>query len=116
MVRGRTWLLRRTLTSGDAQVRFGYGKVGDVPVAGSWTGGRRTGIGVERDGQWLLRNRRSAGPATPFWATACRPTGPSWATGTATARAPRPSSGAASSWLRARSTRRPATRTLTFRG
>jgi stage II sporulation protein D len=30
---------------------------------GSWTGGRRTGIGVERDGRWLLRNRRSAGPA-----------------------------------------------------
>jgi hypothetical protein len=30
---------------------------------GSWTGGARTGIGVERDGRWLLRNRRSAGPA-----------------------------------------------------
>ena len=29
----------------------------------SWGGGARTGIGVERDGQWLLRTRRSAGPA-----------------------------------------------------
>ncbi len=37
--------------------------MGDVPVVGSWNGSARTGIGVERDGQWLLRNRRSAGPA-----------------------------------------------------
>ena len=63
LVRGRTWLLRRSLTSGVAQRRFGFGRVGDVPVVGSWNGSARTGIGVERDGQWLLRNRRSAGPA-----------------------------------------------------
>ena len=65
VVRGRTWLLRRSLTSGAAQIRFRYGKVGDIPVVGSWTGtAAQSGIGVERDGQWLLRNRRSAGPAS----------------------------------------------------
>jgi hypothetical protein len=32
-------------------------------VVGSWDGSARAGIGVERDGRWLLRNRRSAGPA-----------------------------------------------------
>ena len=37
--------------------------MGDLPVVGSWNGSARTGIGVERDGLWLLRTRRSAGPA-----------------------------------------------------
>ncbi len=81
VVRGRTWLLRRSLTSGVAQRRFGFGRAGDVPVVGSWNGSARAGIGVERDGRWLLRNRRSAGPAgtvVTFGRAADRPVVGDW--------------------------------------
>ena len=44
-----------------SQKTFRYGRRADVPVAGSWTGRPRSGIGVERDGRWLLRNSRRAG-------------------------------------------------------
>ena len=95
----------------------GYGRVGDVPVVGSWNGSARTGIGVERDGQWLLRNRRSAGPAgIGRDVTGRRPTGPvvgDWdGNGTATPGVVR----GPAFLLRAGLAADAGTRTLTFRG
>jgi hypothetical protein len=51
------------LTSGKPHKKFRYGQAGDVPVVGSWTGRARDGIGVERDGAWLLRHKRKGGTA-----------------------------------------------------
>jgi hypothetical protein len=49
---------------------------------GSWKGSARTGIGVERAGRWLLRNRLSGGPAgieLTFGAAAGLPVTGDWA-------------------------------------
>ncbi len=58
-----TWLLRQVPGSGRPEVVFNYGRAGDIPVAGDWTGNGVTTPGVFRAGQWLLRNRNSAGPS-----------------------------------------------------
>ena len=69
-VAGKSGLVRRTppphratVTAGPTQPTFRYGRATDVPVFGHWKWTARTGIGVERAGRWLLRNRLSGGPA-----------------------------------------------------
>lgn len=44
-------------------IRFSYGRAGDVPVAGDWNGDGTDGIGVFRDGTWYVRNTLSSGPS-----------------------------------------------------
>ena len=68
-------------TSGPTQRAFRYGRATDAPVVGDWNGVGPTGIGVERAGRWLLRNRLSGGPAgtvLDFGAAAGRPVTGSW--------------------------------------
>jgi hypothetical protein len=57
------FVLYGATASGDT-VRFRYGRPGDVPVAGDWTGDKRDTVGVVRNGrQWLLRDSNTPGDA-----------------------------------------------------
>ena len=49
------------MNTGPCDSTFRYGSVTDVPVAGRWRGGKVDGIGVWRDGRWLLRDTPSGG-------------------------------------------------------
>jgi hypothetical protein len=65
------WLLRTSDALGSPDVSFFYGRPGDIPVVGDWTGKGKTTIGVFRpagtqfnqttEGRWLLRNSNTAG-------------------------------------------------------
>ncbi len=57
------WFLRKTVTSGVADIQLGYGNPGDVPVVGDWNGDGVDGIGVFRNGVWYLRNTLTSGAA-----------------------------------------------------
>ncbi len=48
--------------------RFPFGRAGDIPVAGDWDGDGRAGVGVVRDGRWLLRDTATPGVATRSFA------------------------------------------------
>lgn len=61
--RGKQFLLRRSLSGGDAEILFDYGREGDVPVVGDWNGDGKDGIGIVRGNSWYLRNSVSAGSA-----------------------------------------------------
>jgi hypothetical protein len=61
-VDGAVTLQGATASGGD--LRFSYGRAGDVPVVGDWNGDGRTTVGVVRGGQWHLRNSNSGGPAS----------------------------------------------------
>lgn len=61
--RNGLWLLRDTNSPGPADLSFGFGQAGDVPVVGDWDGDGVDTIGVFRSGVWTLRNSNSAGPA-----------------------------------------------------
>lgn len=63
VVRGSTWLMRDSLTSGDATRTVGFGVDGDLPITGDWDGNGTPGIGVVRGGEWLLRENDSTRPA-----------------------------------------------------
>jgi serine protease len=61
----QTFFLRNTNDSGPADVSFGYGAAGDIPIKGDWNGDGTDTIGVYRPstGFFYLRNTNSAGPA-----------------------------------------------------
>jgi peptidoglycan/xylan/chitin deacetylase (PgdA/CDA1 family) len=61
VVRGRTWLLRDSLSGGPAQVSFDFGLAGDRKVMGDWNGDGTRTPGVFRDGTWYLRDRNGSG-------------------------------------------------------
>jgi peptidoglycan/xylan/chitin deacetylase (PgdA/CDA1 family) len=61
VVRGRTWLLRNSLSGGPAEVTFDFGLAGDRKVMGDWNGDGTRTPGVFRDGTWYLRDRNGAG-------------------------------------------------------
>lgn len=61
--RGKHFLLRNSLSSGGADLSFGYGREGDRPVIGDWDGSGKHGVGIVRGDQWFLRNLLSSGSA-----------------------------------------------------
>ncbi len=63
VVRGNTWLLRDSNTSGPPQYNFVFGEPGDIPVVGDWNGDGTSGIAMVRGNRWHLRNRANAGNA-----------------------------------------------------
>jgi len=64
VVRGNTWLLRNSLSGGNADVRFRFGRArGDVYLAGDWSGQGKDLPGVVRDGVWHLRFAQAGGSA-----------------------------------------------------
>jgi peptidoglycan/xylan/chitin deacetylase (PgdA/CDA1 family) len=63
IVRGTTWYLRDSLTSGPATTTFSYGNPGDLPIAGDWDGNGTLTPGVVRGNTWYLRNSNTSGPA-----------------------------------------------------
>jgi peptidoglycan/xylan/chitin deacetylase (PgdA/CDA1 family) len=63
VVRGGTWFIRSSLSSGPATTTFAFGNAGDTPVSGDWDGNGSDTAGVVRGSTWLLRNANSAGGA-----------------------------------------------------
>ena len=63
VVRGATWYLRRTQSSGPANITFTYGRIGDIHVVGDWNGDGIDTPGVVRGNTWYLRNSNTPGPA-----------------------------------------------------
>ncbi len=61
VVRGTTWYLRDTLSSGVATATLQYGATGDAPVFGDWNGDGTLSVGVFRSGTWYLRNSNTSG-------------------------------------------------------
>jgi peptidoglycan/xylan/chitin deacetylase (PgdA/CDA1 family) len=61
VVRGTSWLLRDSLTSGSATTTVTFGSVGDFPVTGDWNGDGVATPGVVRGATWLLRNSWTSG-------------------------------------------------------
>ena len=86
VVRGNTWFLRNSNTSGAADATFSYGDPTDFAITGDWDGNGTATPGVVRAGAWYLRNSNSSGVADAAFFYAAPTIGPSWATGTATGR------------------------------
>ena len=63
VVRGRTWYLRNSNTSGNANIAFLYGDPDDIPVMGDWNGDGVDTPGVVRGRTWYLRNSNTSGNA-----------------------------------------------------
>jgi hypothetical protein len=63
VVRGATWYLRRSQSSGPADITFTYGRPGDIHVVGDWNGDGIDTPGVVRGNTWYLRNSNTSGPA-----------------------------------------------------
>ncbi|MCW2636272.1 MAG: polysaccharide deacetylase family protein [Blastococcus sp.] len=62
VVRGNTWYLRNSNTSGPPDMAFQYGGPTDRVVTGDWDGNGTTTPGVVRGNTWYLRNSNSSGP------------------------------------------------------
>ena len=56
VVRGKSWHLRNTNTTGFADFEFLYRNPGDLHLFGDWDGNGTDTVGVVRDGTWYLRN------------------------------------------------------------
>lgn len=63
VVRGNTYHLRDTYTTGSPTSTFTFGQPGDYPVFGDWNGDGTATVGVVRGNVWYLRNSNSAGAA-----------------------------------------------------
>jgi len=61
VVRGRTWMLRNTLSGGTPAQQFDFGLAGDRKLTGDWNGDGTRTPGVFRSGTWFLRDRNGAG-------------------------------------------------------
>jgi hypothetical protein len=67
LVRGGTWLLRNSNSTGSADLAFVYGDADPdgnpigYPVTGDWDGNGTDTPGLRRDNVWLLRNANSSG-------------------------------------------------------
>jgi peptidoglycan/xylan/chitin deacetylase (PgdA/CDA1 family) len=81
VVRGRTWLLRNSLSGGPAEVTSDFGLTGDRKVMGDWNGDGTRTPGVFRNGTWYLRDRNGSGGryiSFPFGAAGDRPVVGDW--------------------------------------
>ncbi len=63
VMRGNTFYLRNTNTSGVADQTFTYGLPGDTPIIGDWNGDGTDTIGVIRGNTFYLRNTNTSGVA-----------------------------------------------------
>jgi hypothetical protein len=64
VVRGNTWFLRGTLSTGAADVpAFIYGDPGDQPIMCDWNGDGTSTAGVQRGNVFYLRNSNNSGVA-----------------------------------------------------
>lgn len=63
VVRGNEWFLRKLPSTGQADVTFRYGRVGDAVLLGDWDGDGTKTPAVVRGNIWYLRNSNSAGTA-----------------------------------------------------
>lgn len=71
VVRGTTWQLRNTLTTGSPEGTYGYGLAGDVPLMADWSGsgvrtsavvrGARRGAVGDEDLRWQVRQVEGSG-------------------------------------------------------
>ncbi|NEK60001.1 polysaccharide deacetylase family protein, partial [Geodermatophilus sabuli] len=61
VLRGSTWFLRNSTSTGVSDVAFGYGDPSDRPVVGDWDGNGTSTPGVVRGNTWFLRNSTSSG-------------------------------------------------------
>jgi hypothetical protein len=61
----QTFFLRNSNSTGPADITFGFGAAGDLPITGDWNGDGTDTVGVYRPstGGFFLRNTNSAGPA-----------------------------------------------------
>lgn len=57
------WYLRQVEGPGDPDLIVEFGRAGDIPVVGDWTGNGVHTIGVVRGNRWLLRRTNRAGGA-----------------------------------------------------
>jgi peptidoglycan/xylan/chitin deacetylase (PgdA/CDA1 family) len=81
VVRGRTWLLRNSLSGGPAEVTSDFGLTGDRKVMGDWNGDGTRTPGVFRNGTWYLRDRNGSGGrliSFPFGAAGDHPVVGDW--------------------------------------
>ena len=79
--RGGWFFLRNSLTTGIADVSFGYADPTDKPFVGDWDGDGKDTIGVFRAGMWFLRNTNTTGKADqtfPFGTADDRPVAGDW--------------------------------------
>jgi hypothetical protein len=63
VVRGGTWFLRNTPTTGGPDRSVAYGLASDLPLTGDWDGNGTKTPGVFRAGVFYLRNDNSSGVA-----------------------------------------------------
>ncbi|MGH3714325.1 MAG: polysaccharide deacetylase family protein [Micromonosporaceae bacterium] len=64
LVRGSTFYLRDSLSSGEATSSFSFGSPDDHPVFGDWNGDGTATVGAVHGNVWSLRDSNSAGAAT----------------------------------------------------
>lgn len=64
LVRGSTFYLRDTYTSGNSTTSFSFGKPNGYPVFGDWNGDGLATVGVVHGNVWSLRNSNSSGAAS----------------------------------------------------
>jgi peptidoglycan/xylan/chitin deacetylase (PgdA/CDA1 family) len=64
VIRGSTFYMRDTLTSGSATTTFSLGQPNDYPVFGDWNGDGTATVGAVHGNVWSLRNSNSAGTAS----------------------------------------------------
>ncbi|MCL1900674.1 MAG: DUF3048 domain-containing protein, partial [Promicromonosporaceae bacterium] len=60
---GNEFLVRHTLTSGPADVRFAFGRAGDEVLVGDFNGNGRDSFAVRRGNRFYLRHSLASGPA-----------------------------------------------------
>lgn len=63
IVRGSTWYLRSSLSSGPATTTFAFGNAYAFPLSGDWNGAGTPTVGSVVRNVWSLRNTNSAGAA-----------------------------------------------------
>ena len=61
VVRGNSWFLRNSATSGVSDLAFRYGDPSDLFVTGDWDGNGTMTPGVVRGNTWYLRNSNTSG-------------------------------------------------------